>query len=129
MIRVMKKKLLLTLSMVAVMSGCVSDTSVLNENENENEKKLTWLEIADPQVDAELALSRGDFRLMALPLRNRVIPGIELDQSQNYALKCGVKLMPGITDAIKGEEHRQQMKQAHEYALAYNTIIKTRCNP
>lgn len=107
------------------MSGCVSDSSALNENVD----KLSWLEKADARADAELALSRGDSRLMAIPLRNKVIPGIELDKSRDYELKCGVILMQGITDAIRGEEHLRLTKLAHQYAEQYNNIIKSHCKP
>lgn len=107
------------------MSACVSDSSALNANE----QKLSWLNKADAKVDAEMALSKGDFRLMAIPLRHKVIPGIELEQSRDYALKCGVKLMQGVTDAIRGEEHLKLMKLAHQYAEDYNNIIKNHCKP
>lgn len=119
----MKKKILLMLTLVASMSACVSDSSALNDKED----NLSWLKNANAKIDAEQAVSKGDFRLLAIPLRNQVIPGIDVKQRQNYALRCGVRLMQGITDAVRDEEHLKQMKMAHQYAEQYNNVIKTRC--
>jgi hypothetical protein len=121
--RCMNYKTLLTLTLVAAMSGCVSDSPALDNKQD----KLSWLKNADAKEDAELALSKGDFRLLAMPLRHTVIPGIDVQQSRNYALRCGVRMVEGITDAVRGEEHLEQMKIAQQYAEDYNAIIKSHC--
>ena len=96
---------------------------------NKYEKKLQWVQTANAQDDAQSALAKNDFRLMAMAQRSTVIPGVDVTQSMKYELRCGIKFMDGVTDVITTDEHLRLMKLAHSYALQYNAIIKTRCNP
>lgn len=121
----MNKTTLFTLSLLGLMAGCVTDSTALNDYE----KKLQWVKQADAHLDASSALQQGDFRLMALPGRGNVIPGIDVEQRHQYELKCGTKLTPGVTDAVQGEEHLELLKMARRYAEQYNAIIKARCKP
>jgi len=119
------KKTLLVLSMVAGMSGCATDSSAVSEYE----KPLLWVQDADAELDAGAALKKGDFRMMALSQRGTIIPGIEQKLVRQYELKCGIKLLEGVTDTVRGQEHLELMQQVHAYAKAYNEIIKNSCKP
>jgi hypothetical protein len=90
---------------------------------------LAWLEQADAQQDALAALEKRDFRLMALPRRGLVIPGIEPALMRQYELKCGVRLIEGAGDAVHDRRQLELLKKASRYAAEYNAIIKTRCKP
>ena len=116
-------RLLLTLLLMITMNGCATS------NPNDYEGMLQWIEKANPQQDAQAALQKGDFRLMGFAQRSLVIPGISPDDSRKYELKCGVRIIEGMTDVIRSEEHLRLMKLAHTYALQYNAVIKTRCQP
>lgn len=116
-------RLLLTLILMTTMNGCATS------NTSDYESQLQWLQQANPQQDAQAALAQGDFRLMAFAQRSLVIPGVDVENSRKYELKCGVKIMEGMTDVIRSEEHLRLMKLAHTYALQYNAVIKTRCQP
>jgi len=92
-------------------------------------KQLQWLDAADPQTDAQQALKKGDFRLLGLATRSVNIPGVANEDSLKYELKCGVQLIDGISDVVRSDEHLRLMQKARSYALKYNAIIKTRCQP
>jgi type IV pilus biogenesis protein CpaD/CtpE len=119
------KYLIILIVMVALMGGCASDTSTLSKSE----QKLQWIKDANPQQDAQLAVSKGDLRLMGLPQRAVIIPGITADEMNKYELRCGVKLIEGVSDTVLNNRHLQLMKKAHQYALQYNAIIKPHCKP
>ena len=108
--------------LISITTGCAAESLL-----NKYEQKLQWLETANVQQDAQAALDKKDFRLMAMAQRSTVIPGIDVKQSMEYELKCGIKFMDGVTDVITSDEHLRLMKLAHRYALQYNAIIKTRC--
>jgi len=111
--------------MVAALGGCATDSGAISEYEN----KLQWVKDADAELDAKQALQKGDFRLMAMAQRGIVIPGVDQALSEQYELKCGIRLIDGVTDTVRGEEHLKLMQKAHSYAKQYNEIIKSRCIP
>lgn len=121
----MKYNIFLPLTLVAAMSGCVTDSSALNEKA----EGLAWLKKADATMDAEKAIANGDFRLMGIPLRHTVIPGIEVKMSRQYALKCGVNLMQGISDTVRSEKDIELSQKAYQYAEDYNAVVKKHCKP
>ncbi len=88
---------------------------------------LAWLETANAEQDARAALAKNDFRLLALPRRETVIPGIEPQLARQYELKCGIRLIPGAGDAVRDRQQLELLKKAARYAADYNAIIKTRC--
>lgn len=118
-------KFILLAVMVTFMTSCATDSTALSEHE----LKLQWVLDANGQEDALSALKKGDFRLMAMAQRGIVIPGIDNDQKNQYELKCGIKMIDGISDTVRNEGHLELMKKAHSYAKQYNTVIKSRCNP
>lgn len=107
------------------VAGCATETATLNEYA----KKLQWVQEADANEDAEAALENKDFRLLALPGRGNIIPGVEPDKTNDYALKCGTRTVPGMTDAVQGEDHLRLLKMARQYAEDYNKVIKRACQP
>jgi hypothetical protein len=119
------KALIFFITLLTIMTGCATETSTLTKSE----QKLQWIKDANPQQDAEKALAAGDFRLMGLPQRAVIIPGVPVERMNQYELKCGVKLIDGVSDTVLNNNHLQLMKMAHQYALQYNAIIKTRCQP
>ena len=107
------------------MISCASTSSNLDAYA----QKLQWLDAANPQTDAQQALKKGDFRLLGLAARSVNIPGVSKEQSMKYELKCGVQLIDGISDVVRSDEHLRLMQKARSYALKYNAIIKTQCQP
>ena len=106
------------------MSACAS-----NSPSGEHEQQLLWVEHADPQKDAQQALANNDFRLLGMALRQIVLPGIEPAKMRDYELKCGVRLVQGVSDMVHSDEHLRLINKAQQYAAQYNTVIKSRCQP
>jgi len=92
-------------------------------------QKLQWLDAADPQADANQAIKIKDFRLLGLATRAVNIPGISKEQTLKYEESCGVQLIEGISDVVRSDEHLRLMQKARSYALKYNAIVKTHCQP
>jgi hypothetical protein len=118
------KKLIISLSLLLALGACATDPAL-----GEHEQKLLWIEDADAQRDAKQALAQNDFRLMGLTPRVLVIPGVDSSRTRDYELKCGIRLIDGVTDVVRSQEHLRLMKLAHTYALQYNSIVKQRCQP
>ncbi|MDJ0833638.1 MAG: hypothetical protein QNJ69_08975 [Gammaproteobacteria bacterium] len=116
-------KRILTLLLLVSLGACAGNQL------SEPEKQLGWIRDANPEQDAKTAISRGDFRLMAMAQRSLVIPGVNPDNSRSYELKCGVNIMQGVGDVIRSQNHLELMKMAHQYALRYNAMIKLHCQP
>lgn len=119
------KQFVLTLLLALVMTGC----AIQSGNVDPYVQQLQWLDAADPQTDAKQALKKGDFRLLGLATHSVNIPGVVKEESLKYEMKCGVQLIEGISDVVRSDEHLRLMQKARSYALQYNAIIKTRCQP
>jgi hypothetical protein len=117
-------KLLFLFAATISLTACATDSAL-----TQPERDLLWVQDANPQVDAQKALEKYDFRMMAMPQRATIIPGVPVEQMREYEIKCGVNLINGVSDMVLNENHLQLMKQAHKYALQYNAIIKRHCKP
>ncbi len=91
--------------------------------------KLLWLNTANAQVDANQAIASNDLRLLGLATRSISIPGVAQNRRIRFEQACGVRLLDGVSDVIRSDEHLQLMQKARSYALQYNAIIKTVCQP
>ena len=109
--------------LIIAVCGCAADSKTLDPDV----QKLQWLDAADSQADAARAIKTGDLRLLGMATRGISIPGVETDQIQQYKTKCGVRLLEGISDVVRSDEHLRLMQKARSYALKYNAIIKTQC--
>lgn len=119
------KNFLLAIIMITGLGSCTTGSTELPEEV----QKLQWLEQADAEKQAEAALKQGDFRLMAMSQRGIVIPGVDRALADKYELKCGINLIDGISDAVRGEQHLELINKAHDYARQYNAIIIQHCKP
>ena len=118
-------KSLLSLTLTMLLSACVTDSNAVKNYELE----LEWVNTANAEADAKAALAQGDFRLMAVPGRGEIIPGIESSKRGAYSLKCGTRIIPGMTDAVRGDSHLKLLQKATEYGAAYNAYIIEQCIP
>ena len=108
-----------------LMANCATSSNTLDPYV----QKLQWLDAADPQADANQAIKIKDFRLLGLATRAVNIPGISTEQVLKYEESCGVQLIEGISDVVRSDEHLRLMQKARSYALKYNAIVKTHCQP
>ena len=119
------KFLLVPVILAGLISACTTTSATIDPHV----QKLQWLDAADPQADANQALKQGDMRLLGLATRSVNIPGVDNDDILKYEEKCGVQLIEGISDVVRSDEHLRLMQKARSYALKYNAIIKTSCQP
>lgn len=108
-----------------LMTNCATSSSTIDPYV----QKLQWLDAADPQADANQAVKIKDFRLLGLATRAVNIPGVSKEQILKYEESCGVQLIEGISDVVRSDEHLRLMQKARSYALKYNAIVKTHCQP
>jgi hypothetical protein len=108
-----------------LMANCATSSSTIDPYV----QKLQWLDAADPQADANQAVKIKDFRLLGLATRAVNIPGVSKEQILKYEESCGVQLIEGISDVVRSDEHLRLMQKARSYALKYNAIVKTHCQP
>jgi hypothetical protein len=92
-----------------LLAGCASSSGPIDPYV----QKLQWLDAADPQADAQQAVKKQDYRLLGIAGRTVNIPGISKEESLDY----------------DSNEHLRLMQKARSYALKYNAIIKTHCQP
>ncbi len=116
---------ILTLALSALLTACATASNTIDPYV----QKLQWLDAADPQADAEQAVKQNDIRLLGLATRSVNIPGIKTENLLKYEERCGVQLIEGISDVVRSDEHLRLMQKARSYALKYNAIIKTYCQP
>ena len=114
---------------VIALSACWLTACASVEKIDPYVQKLQWLDTADPQADARQAVKQNDLRLLGLATRAVNIPGIDADEMLSYEQSCGVQLIEGVSDVVRSDEHLRLMQKARSYALQYNEIIKTHCQP
>ena len=112
-------------SLLSLLSACAMTSDPIDPSV----QKLLWLDAADPQADANQAIKQNDLRLLGLATRSVNIPGINQEDTLKYEEACGVQLIEGISDVVRSDEHLRLMQKARSYALQYNTVIKTHCQP
>ena len=112
-------------ALCALLAACSTSSNTLGPYA----QKLQWLDTADPQADAAQAIEQNDLRLLGLATRSVNIPGIKKEDMLKYEEHCGVQLIEGISDIVRSDEHLRLMQIARSYALKYNAIIKTHCQP
>ena len=119
------KYIALVITLFFVTAGCATGSGSIDSYV----QKLQWLDTADPQADAKQALKKADFRLLGLATRGVSIPGVVQKEMLKYELRCGLRLIDGISDVVRSAEHLRLMQEARSYALKYNAIIKLHCKP
>ena len=90
-------------------------------------KLLSWVYRADVHKDTHEAIANGDYRLLAIPGRGLMIPGVDPAERADAKALCRIRYMTGMGDTLKGEEHRKLWKKARAYAEAYNKIMLDSC--
>jgi hypothetical protein len=113
----------------AASEAPVSSSTPANQppsNNAEHMKALQWANGTETAEQAALkAIEDKDFRLMVTSGRGSSAPGIPADLMSAMMQRCGTKFIEGSTDTLRGEEHKDMMLKALEYAKIYNkTIIK-----
>jgi hypothetical protein len=122
----------LTLSCSQTTTSFISQTSEPTEdNQSEELSKnqtadLKWLQYADPKADANLAIQKQDFTLLAFAGRVTSFPGIDNEVS-TLSQQCGYRLLANSGDALRSENELNFRKQLYQYAATYNQLVVAAC--
>ena len=95
--------------------------------ELENYRPADWVNSQSAENDAKKAIENNDLRLLGFALKGYSIPGIEPDQLQDYVDTCGIRVFEEFGDVVRNRKQLEQMKQAQDYAIKYNTVILKSC--
>lgn len=130
---------LIGLGMFFLLSGCTSieapEASVV-KTDNHPQKhtdvkvhSMDWIDYADPVADANIALEKNLFALLAVSNKGLSLPGVDLARHDLETLKasCGVKILETGGDAIYSKTQLEQRQAVVRYARQYNKILLTAC--
>lgn len=100
------KQTVLLLTLVA-LSGCATEEQV--------------------NADFQNAMTERDYRLLQLPGRGGVLPGIDTQERKLAAELCGVKLLEGVSDIVRDSEELEKLQAVTKYAEEYNLRMYDEC--
>lgn len=123
---------------VVLLNGCAQlpqpkDAIQITDNsdvESEAQHHLKWVEYADPVADANLAIEKSDFTLLAFSNKGLNFPGIapEEYELEDLRARCGIKVLKGTGDALRIGDDLEKRKKLRIYAKQYNVLVFTACN-
>ena len=106
-----------------------SEATQENQSEvlsNKQTTDLKWLYYADPRADANFAIQKQDFTLLAFAGRVTSFPGIDKESSTLHQ-QCGYRLLANSGDALRSEKELNLRKQLYQYAATYNLVVAAAC--
>jgi len=114
--------------------GCSQTSTTLSDKmskesqdiEHHKSVDLKWLKYADPKADANFAIEKQDFALLAFAGRVTSFPGIN-NESSTLQQQCGYRLLAKSGDALRSQSELSLRKQLYQYAEAYNQLISAAC--
>jgi hypothetical protein len=106
-----------------------SDTPQDNQRINIDRSQtadLKWLFYADPKADANLAIEKQNFTLLAFAGRATAFPGID-GESSTLQQQCGYRLLANSSDDLRSEKELRLRKQLYQYAATFNQLVSAAC--
>ena len=88
---------------------------------------LSWLADANVERDVQAFIARQDYRLLAQAGRGGRIFGLAPALTKQLQARCGLRLLPGSTDAVRDDQHLHLLKKAQRYGEAYNQLMVKYC--
>lgn len=116
----------LTLGCSQINTSFLSQAPEVNQGEHNPSDALKWLFSADPRADANLAIQKQDYTLLAFASRATSFPGMNSDSS-SLQQQCGYRLLPNSGDALRSESELILRKKLYQYAATYNQLIAAAC--
>lgn len=113
-------------------SSFLSQTSEVTQDNQKQDIELSqtaiikWLPYADPKADANFAIEKQDFTLLAFAGRVTTFPGIN-EGSSTLQQQCGYRLMANSSDALRSEDELRLRKQLFQYAATFNQLVAAAC--
>ncbi len=125
-----------TLSLLCVSCAVTSGSTNVQPQDKSVEQgndlavvDLKWLDYADPTADANLAIAKQDFQLLAFSQKNLTIPGVNLQEYtfQSLQQQCGVRVVKGSDETQLDAEDGKRHKKLQSYTRVYNKQILAAC--
>ena len=85
-----------------------------------------WLYYADPKADANLAIEKQDFKLLAITGGYDSLPGIG-GGSSVLRKQCGYRLLANSNDTLKSKNALISHNDLYQYAVTYNQLMAVAC--
>ena len=112
------------LAVMGMLCSCSTKETDWCQNEVE---KLVWIELADPVVDAKIAIAEKNLKFMAVHGIAIDIPGLGKNDSSVAYSNNNYAAIEGTGDDLCSEKHAQLDNLATSYAKTYNqTIVEGR---
>ncbi|MBU3004847.1 hypothetical protein [Paraglaciecola arctica] len=106
-----------------------TEATIVNQstkNATNQSNDLSWLRYADPKADANLAIDKQDFTLLAFAGRVTTFPGLD-DASSSLQQQCGYRLLANSSDALRSPSELDLRKKLYQYAATFNQIVSAAC--
>ncbi|GAA0853739.1 hypothetical protein [Aliiglaciecola litoralis] len=130
-------KSVLAIIMALFMSACVQKDAQIDAQGADDSAALpvskqlpdAILEQADPEADAEQAITALDFRLLAFANKVISFPGID---GQTYSVEwvekhCGIRYLQGAGDTVQIGQDTSRRSALKHYASRYNKRVLEGC--
>jgi len=86
------------------------------------EEDVRLLKVEHAESDARAAIARGDRRLLAVYGLTLEVPGLS-ENASKLRSRYGLRILGGTSDALRGEQDRQNNLNARRYATRYNLVV------
>jgi hypothetical protein len=106
----------------------VTDTTASSQNPDFR-RMADSLNRADVVTAVDVALKKGDRRLLGVMGYALVVPGVPRDEEVTLREKHGVRILEHTSDARHGEDHAAWNDAAARYAERYNRELLRRGIP
>lgn len=83
---------------------------------------LHWLDYADAKAEANLAIQKRGFHLLAFTTAVTSFPGLEPSEVENIKARCGYRVLSSPDDS-KNQRHK-----LYEFAATYNQLMWSACS-
>ena len=113
-------------AIVAILVPCGADIAVGLSDEDKRvvNEELARLKSADPEVDVQVAMRKGDYRFVGLMGYALEVPGINQREFQEkYRDQYGVKTIEGTSDYLETPEIGELWLLGRRYAERYNRLL------
>jgi hypothetical protein len=86
--------------------------------------QIRQLESADINAEVEAAVSKGDFRFVAVAADGIIVPGLPADR--RWPIRSELRVIENTSDVIQSREHMRLQRVADAYAEKYNRALLAR---
>jgi hypothetical protein len=105
------------------------EVSDMTNTQSASQSDINWVYYADAKADANLAIAKQDFQLLAFSNRSVSLPGVDLQENPLEKLQssCGYRFLSGAGDTLKDQNALKRRKALQAYAIEYNRLVLSKC--